>query len=241
MIPLGYLTVVLTGILVILVSKALDALWVRMITIRWVYLIVRAPGIVVHECSHILGCLLTGAKVKNVVLLSKEGGSVTYAKPPVPCLGDVVINTAPLFCIPLVLYGCTWIFSTYLGCTIPELPAMIDSAGALGLMASQISGMFATNLVYHFNPWFLLYLYLTVSLVLSLAPSRQDMKNAALGIAIIAAAGLLVIWSNFGPAVNALDAITNVIGLGFGIALGFGAIALVISLPLVVMYVHRHK
>ena len=147
MIPFGYLTVVLTGILIIFVSKALDALWVRMITIRWAYLIVRAPGIVVHECSHILGCLLTGAKVKNVVLLSKEGGSVTYAKPPVPFIGDVVINTAPLFCIPLVLYGCTWVFSTYLGCSIPELPAVINSFGALGLMASQIGGLFTTNLL----------------------------------------------------------------------------------------------
>lgn len=240
MIPFGYLTVVLTGILVILVSKALDIFWARMITIRGIYLFIRAPGIVVHECSHILGCLLTGAKVKNVVLLSKEGGSVTYSKSPVPYLGDVVINTAPLFCIPLVLYGSTWIFSTYLGCTIPVLPSVIDSMAAVGLLASQIASMFAANLLYHFNPWFILYLYLTVSLVLSIAPSRQDMKNSVAGIAIIVVAGLLIFWSNIEPAINVLDLITDIIGISFGIALGFGVIALVISLPLMIIYAHRH-
>ncbi len=240
MIPPGYLTVALTGILAIFVSKALDLLWARIITVRGIYLLLRALGIVIHECSHILGCLLTGAKVKNVVLLSKDGGSVTYSPSPVPFLGDVVINTAPLFCIPLVLYGCTWIFSSYLGCSIPALPPVIGSADAVSLMASQITDMFAANLLYHFNPWFLLYLYLTVSLVLSLAPSRQDMKNAALGITIIVAAGALVFWSNFSPAVSILEEITDVIGISFGLAFGFGVIALVISLPLLIIYTYRH-
>lgn len=236
----GYLLVVLTGIIVIAVSKTLEILWTRMITIRWVYLGIRAPGIVVHECSHILGCFLTGAKVKNVVLLSKEGGSVTYSPSPVLCLGDVIINTAPLFCIPFVLYGFTWIFSTYLGCTIPVLSPVTGSADALYLTITQIGGMFTTNLLYRFNPWFLAYLYLTVSLVLSLSPSRQDMKNAIAGIALIFVTGLLIFWINFGPAVMALDTVTGVVGVSFGIALGFGMIALVISLPLFVIYVHRH-
>ena len=239
MIPPAYLTVVLTGILVIFVSKALDLLWARTIPVRGMYLLMRAPGIVIHECSHILGCLLTGAKVKDVVFFSKEGGSVTYAPSPVPFLGDVVINTAPLFCIPLVLYACTWIFSSYLGCSIPALPPGIGSAGAVSLMASQTAGMFAANLLYHFNPWFLVYLYLTVSLVLSLAPSRQDMKNAAFGIAIIVAGGALVFWSTFSPAVSLLEEITDVIGISFGIALGFGVIALVISLPPLIIYACR--
>lgn len=240
MIPIGYLTVILTGILVIVVAKVLDILWARMITIRAIYLFIRAPGVVIHECSHILGCLLTGAKIRNVVLLSKAGGSVTYSPSPVPFLGDVIINSAPLFCIPLALYGCTWIFSTYLGCVIPVLQPVLDAGDAFSSMAGQVAGMFLGNLVYHFNLWFILYLYLTVSLVLSLAPSRQDMKNAALGGTIVVAAGVLIFWSSFGPAVNILTMITNVIGISFGLALGFEIIALVISLPLVVVFAHRH-
>ena len=99
--------------------------------------------------------------------------------------------------------------------------------------------MFAANLFNHFNPWFLLYLYLTVSLVLSLAPSGQDMKNAALGIAIIVAGSALVFWSNFSPAISLVEAITDVIGISFGLALGFGVMALVISLPLLIICAFR--
>ena len=62
---------VLTGILVIFVSKALDLLWARMITVRGLYLLVRAPGIVIHECSHILGCLLTGKSEEYCTALKR--------------------------------------------------------------------------------------------------------------------------------------------------------------------------
>lgn len=240
MIPGNYLAVVLTGILVIFLSKILDALWARMIPVRGIYLFVRAPGIIVHECSHILGCLLTGAKVKNVVLLSREGGSVTYSPSPIPFIGDVIINSAPLFCIPLVLYGCSWFFSAYLGCFIPVLPDPIGSAGFPGTIASQIAGVFEANILNRFDLWFLVYIYLTISLVLSLAPSRQDMKNAALGMTVIIAAGALVFWSNYAPAIALLDLIVGVIGISFVLALGFGVIALVISLPLLVAYAYWH-
>ena len=57
---------------------------------------------------------------------------------------------------------------------------------------------------------------------------------------IVVAAGVRIFWSSFGPAVNILTMITNVIGIGFGLALGFEIIALVISLPLVVVFAHRH-
>jgi hypothetical protein len=241
MILFGYLAVVLTGILVILLSKILDIIWARMVSIRGIYLIIRAPGIVVHECSHILGCLLTGAKVKNVVFLSKEGGSVTYSPSPIPFLGEVLINTAPLFCIPLALFGCTWIFSSYFGCVIPAFPSSINSVDTVSLTGTQITTMFTTNLIHHFNAWFLVYLYLTISLVLSLAPSRQDMKNAALGTTMIIAFGMFIIWSNFAPAIYLLDTLTNVVGVSFAIGLVFGMIALVVSLPLVILYIGQHR
>ena len=102
-----FLMVVLTGTGVIGISLALDVLWARVIPLRSFYYGIRAPGVIVHECSHILGCLITGAKVKTVVFFSEKGGSVTYTASKIPYLGDVVISTAPLFCIPLVLAGCT--------------------------------------------------------------------------------------------------------------------------------------
>ena len=91
--------------------------------VRAIYLFIRLPGVVLHECSHIIGCLLTGAQIRNIVLFSKDGGSVTYSRPRLPYIGDVIISTAPLFLLPLALSFVTWIFGSYLGCVFPAFPA----------------------------------------------------------------------------------------------------------------------
>jgi hypothetical protein len=232
-----FLLVVLTGTGLIGISLALDILWARVIPLRSFYYCIRAPGVIVHECSHILGCLLTGAKVKKVVFFSEKGGSVTYTASKIPYLGDVVISTAPLFCIPLVLAGCTWVFSQYLGCVFPPLPPGVDSTDALFGLLTGIVGMFTRNLIVQFNPWFLVYLYLTLTLVLSLAPSAQDMKNAAIGIGIITLVGILILWSSLPLAVSLLEGITRLVGISFAFGLMSVLIALVISIPLMVWYV----
>ncbi len=234
-----FLTVIFMGIVVVLISRVLDVLWAQVIPIRSFYYMIRAPGVIIHECSHILGCIITGAKIKKVVFFSEKGGSVTYAPSKIPYLGDVVISTAPLLCIPLVLAGCTWVFSQYLGCIFPPLPMGIDSTDALFGLCTGILGMFTWNLIIQFNPWFLLYLYLTLTLVLSLAPSTADIKNAIIGIGIVILGGLLILWSSLPWAVILLERITRLMGIGFAFGLMFGIIALVISSPLMIWYVQK--
>ncbi|HJX55689.1 MAG TPA: hypothetical protein VJ350_02520 [Methanoregula sp.] len=236
-----FLMVIGMGIGVILISRALDILWAQVIPIRFFYYIIRAPGVVVHELSHVFGCVIMGAKIKKVVLFSKEGGSVTYSQPKIPYLGDLVIGTAPLFCIPMVLAGFSWIFSTYLGCEFPPFLQGVNSTDELFLLAAGIIGMFVQNLVVVFNPWFLLYLYITLTLVLSVAPSMQDIKNAAIGICIISITGILILWSAIPLAVNFLAEITHLVSIGFFLGLTFGIIALFISLPLVILYIHKNS
>jgi hypothetical protein len=233
-----FLLVIATGILVMLLSMALDRLWASVIPVREIYYLLRAPGIVIHESSHILGCLITGAKIQKVVFFSEEGGSVTYARPLIPWLGDVIISAAPLFCIPLVLLALAWGFGTYLGCIFPVFPDTIQTAETIRQTGTVIVDLFVANLMYHQNWWFLLYLYLTISLVLSLAPSMQDLRNAALGIFLLALAGILIFWSNIPLAVNTLGEITRIIGLGFSLGIVFGLIASACSLPLVVWYIY---
>ncbi|MFA4876514.1 MAG: hypothetical protein WC586_03800 [Methanoregula sp.] len=231
-----FLIVAGTGILMILLSMALDRVWAAVTPVRGIYLVLRAPGIVLHECSHILGCLITGAKIQKVVFFSEAGGSVTYTRPLIPWLGDVIISTAPLFCIPLVLSLMTWGFATYLGCTFPPFPDII-SADTLQQTGVVLVSIFTGNLLYRQEYWFLVYLYLTVSLVLSIAPSAQDLRNAALGIVLVFLAGLLIFWSNIPWAVAVALEITRIIGLGFTTGLFFLLIALACSLPVIVWYV----
>jgi hypothetical protein len=237
---ISFLVAIGLGIIVICISRALDVLWAQVIPIRFLYYVVRAPGVVVHELSHVLGCLIMGAKVKNIVLFSKEGGSVTYSSPKIPYLGDVVISTAPLFCIPLVLAGCTWIFSQYSGCVFPPLPQSIGSTVDLFSLGTVVLGIFTWNIIIAFNPWFILYLYLTLTLVLSVAPSAQDIRNAAIGIGILTFAGILILWSGVPLVISILAEITRLVSIGFIFGLLFGMIALIISIPLMIVYIHKN-
>jgi hypothetical protein len=234
-----FLTVVLLGIGVIAISLALDILWAQVISLRSLYYVIRAPGVIVHECSHIIGCIITGAKIKKVVFFSERGGSVTYTSSKIPYIGDVVISTAPLVCIPIVLAGLTWVFSQYLGCVFPPMPVAVNSMDALYGLVITIAILFTQNLIVRFNPWFLIYLYLTVTLVLSLAPSAQDMKNAAIGIGIILIVCILILLSSLPSLVNILVSIIHLIGIGFTFGLMFEIIALVISSPLMIWYLYK--
>ena len=236
----GFLLILITGIMVIALSYALDHLWAAVTPVRMLYFIIRAPGVVLHECSHIIGCLLTGARIHNIVLFSKDGGSITYSRPALPYIGDVIISTAPLFLLPLALFLITGIFSTYLGCLFPAFPAMLDSPGILLDLGKSITGTFSDNLFNRFNGWFLLYLYLTVSLILSLAPSTRDMKNAAAGSILLILAGILIILSGIPWAVSILFGLVRLFGFGFTLGLIYGFVALTVSLPLLVWFAYTH-
>jgi len=234
-----FLLIVLLGSGVIAISFALDVLWAHVLPLRSFYYAIRAPGVIVHECSHILGCIITGAKIKKVVFFSEEGGSVTYSSSKIPYIGDVVISTAPLVCIPIVLAGLTWVFSQYLGCVFPPMPIPVNSVDALLGLVITITILFTQNLIVRFNPWFIVYLYLTVTLVLSLAPSAQDMRNATIGIGIILIACILILLSALPSLVSILESIIRLIGIGFTFGLMFEIIALVISTPLMVWFLYK--
>jgi hypothetical protein len=231
--------IIASGIAVVALSYGLDRIWAAALPFRAIYLALRAPGVVLHECSHILGCFLTGARIRKVVLFSAEGGSVTYSRPALPVIGDVVISTAPLFLIPLALFAITWFFSAYLGCTFPGFPQDAGSAAALADLGYAIRSAFSVNLLARFNGWFLLYILLAVSLVLSIAPSTQDWKNAAAGSILLILAGILVAWSGFPPAVAILDGLVRLIGYGFMLGLAYALLALAGSLPLVAWHLYR--
>ena len=124
---------------------------------------------------------------------------------------------------------------------VSPLPEGIVSTDALFMLCTGIVGMFTRNLIIQFNPWFLLYLYGTLTLVLSLAPSTQDMKNAAIGIGMITLVGILILWSNLPLAVSLLEEISRLIGIGFAFGLMAEIIALVISSPLMVWYLLRRS
>jgi hypothetical protein len=237
----GFFLIAITGLLVIVLSFALDRLWAAAMPVRTIYLVIRAPGVVLHECSHILACLLTGARIRNIVLFSKDGGSVTCARPALPLIGDIIISTAPLFLLPLALSFITWVFATYLGCIVPVFPVAPESPGAVIDLGISFIGTFPVNLLTRFNGWFLLFLYLTLSIVLSVAPSMQDMKNATAGFILLVLLGICIVWSGIPGAVSVLEALVRILGYGFTLGFVYGLVALAASLPLLAWYLYAHR
>lgn len=237
----AFLIVIATGVAVMVISLLLDHLWAQVLPVRFLYYLLRCPGVVVHECSHILGCILTGASIKKVIFFSQEGGSVTYTRPKIPVIGDVIISTAPLFVIPLVLYALTWGFARFLDCTFPVFPSSVGSLDAAYSLLPAIAGIFPANLISAFHPAFLLWLYLTLSLVLSVAPSTQDLRNAILGIAAIAVIGIAILSTGIDWAVSILWQVASIIGQGFTLGLVFGLVALAVSLPPLAWYLWIHR
>jgi len=233
---ISFLAVVFTGILVMVISMILDRCWSRALSIRGLYYFISAPGVVVHECTHIAGCLITGAKIKKVVFFSEQGGSVTYQSPKVPLLGNVIIGTAPLFGIPLVLAGLTWLFGTYLGCILFSSVPSLTSVESAGVLLSSALTILYQNLVVKFNGWFLLYLYLTVSLVLSLSPSRQDIKNALAGLVILVLMGLLIIASTIPLLIDLLGSVMTPFATGLALGFAFELIAIIVTVPVMIVY-----
>jgi hypothetical protein len=237
----GFLLIIITGIIVIALSYSLDHLWAAAMPVRAIYLFVRLPGVVLHECAHIIGCLVTGARIKNIVLFSKDGGSVTYTRPLLPYIGDVIISTAPLILLPLALSFITGVFGMFLGCVFPAFPTTTGYPEVLVDLVKVIFSTFLDNLLIRFNGWFFLYLYLTTSLVLSVAPSTQDMKNAAVGSILLILTGMLVVWSGIPWAVSVLAELVRLVGFGFMLGLVFGLFAFAASLPLLFLYAYKHR
>ncbi|WAC04002.1 MAG: M50 family metallopeptidase [Methanoregula sp.] len=236
----GFFQFIVLAVMVILISAGLDRLFAQVVPFRTLYYAIRLPGVVLHEISHMIGCLLTGAEIRKVVYFSKEGGSVTYSESKIPILGTVIISTAPLFFLPLILAGLTLVFGTYFGCFVPQvIPLTGDLVAGSEDIFKNVITIFSQNLIVHPNGWFFLYLYLCGSIVLSLAPSGQDFKNAAIGIGALLVFFLLIVNSGFEQGISLISLFVAPMITAFSIGLMFEIITVLVALPFVMIYALR--
>lgn len=188
----SYVNILFYFAALIAISYLLDRMWMYSLG-RIVYLIFAAPGIIVHESSHYLACKLTGARVTKVVLMSKEGGSVTHGKPKGGIFGQALVSMAPFIGIPITLMILGFLFDYLLGCSIIWNPSLSGNVGTVILNTfEEAFNMIWDNIVRIRAYWFVLYLYLAASLVIALAPSKQDFKNSIWGL--LALLGGVLVW-----------------------------------------------
>ena len=107
-----------------------------------------APGVVVHEYSHAVACLLTGARIREIRLFDARGGRVVHEAGRVP-LAEGIISTAPIFGACLAVY----------------------------LLARLLVPSFIGYGEIEFSSWqFLLFVYLAGTVSAAMAPSWQDLR-----------------------------------------------------------------
>jgi hypothetical protein len=107
-----------------------------------------APGVIVHELSHALGCVATGARIREVRVFDERGGRVVHEEPRF-ALGQGIISVAPVFGAAVAVY----VLATFL------VPSFVGF-GELEISSWQ----------------FLVFAYLASSITAAMAPSVQDLK-----------------------------------------------------------------
>ncbi|MCI0497387.1 MAG: M50 family metallopeptidase [Thermoplasmata archaeon] len=158
----------------IVLSRLVDRLLVRTLP-PYLYHAMILPGVAVHELSHAFACLLTGARVLEVKLFSKNGGYVKHTRSRLPVIGPVAISLAPLVGGVLVIYVIAYLMDySGIGLLDPERPY-----SAVQTIWAFLS---ANALRWHF--W--AFLYLMISVAASLGPSDQDLKNSVIALIVLA-------------------------------------------------------
>jgi len=123
-------------------------------------------GAFVHETSHAVFCIATGAKIKEFVIFSPQP-HVTHRKSRIPLIGEVLISFAPIAGGLLFLFLVNRYFlGSYFA--MPQFSGWQNIfTGALKLL-EQINPL-------QWQGWVMILLFFNVGAMLG--PSTQDLKN----------------------------------------------------------------
>ena len=188
-----FLPLFIQVIILYLLSRLLNKVIMKQLGKKW-YLVTMWPGVMIHELSHLVGCLLTFTKVYKVNLFTPTGdslGSVEHAKTGNP-MKNIIISIAPLFGGTLVIWLLTSLF-------FPEIyRVQLDSVNVALSELSSFQNFFNFTVGYfqlywdyfiqlmqnmNFGAWqTYLFIYLMLSLSSHVAPSKKDLSYTYVGI-----------------------------------------------------------
>ncbi len=202
-------------------SFILNFLWASILDGRKIRIIF-FPGVIVHELSHALGCLLTGAKIKKISLFKKA--YVAHTAPKIPLIGNFIVSFSPVAGAIAFLALIFWFFKYDFPLVGLSLEAFMDSFFALiGEVFRFFSG--------EYNSWqFWVFSYLSLSVIMFFVPSKQDIKNALLSIFFVFI--FLLAFLYFGFFSELIIGFLNNYLIGImGVGVFFGFLALAVTLP----------
>jgi len=156
------------GILIIIISileyfsNYLNYSYLNYSLTRWLYYL----GVIIHESSHAILCIFTGAKITNFKIFDKQP-QVSHTKSKIPILGQSLISLAPMAGGFLFLYLINKYFLlNYL--TINNVTSWSEIFSIPLNILSQIN-------IITWQGWIVILLSLNVGAMIG--PSSQDLKN----------------------------------------------------------------
>lgn len=166
----------ITIITILILAFAVDRLLVNSFLGKS-YRIFVAPGVILHELSHALLCTVTGAKIKKISLFDKNGGSVEHEPSKIPLLGSVLISLAPFVAgVFAILF-----LSHLLGIKEMNTNYFVEYQK----VGDQLRHLLLNLNFSDYKNW--LILYLALSVVVTMTPSKQDLLNMIVPIFFLVA------------------------------------------------------
>ena len=134
------------------------------------------PGVILHEISHALLCVVTGAKVHSISFFDKNGGKVQHGPSKIPLLGQILISMAPLVFGAVAIY----FLSFRIGLKEIDLNQFTSSNSVIAFFRETIMSLDYRNALT------ILSIYLVLSIGVTMTPSLQDIRNIAFSVIFIA-------------------------------------------------------
>lgn len=216
-----YLALTFWLLVIVLTAWGVHRLWSGMIRPK-AFNTVLLPGTLVAQIGHVLGLLVTGAKITDTSLITDESGepeTTRNPQPKIPVIGPVVIALLPLLACATAIYLITRLWGQPLMAKMPaqvvgpSLPTTM--AGVWQLLRDQITlveSIVAATIAADFGTWKTwLLLYLLVCLTIRIAPSRGNLRGSLTAIVVlgIAAATITSLFDVADPRVQSGWAVLN--------------------------------
>lgn len=223
---------------------------------RSMWVLLALIGVPVHELSHAVAFLLTGAGVQKIVLFAPRGlpeydgatGVVVPARRP-SAFSRLVASIAPFFGCSLAAWLVLRLLlpaSVFVPISFPTAGSGISLRVLLDVLVAYLEGMLGAFARLQWSDWrTYLTLYLVASLGMGAAPSREDFRRffpALIGlfVLLLPVFALLQLFADPARIFSRLQSLLSGVLIPIGSALSYATVfALLVLLALVVLAIPR--
>lgn len=183
--------------MIIFLSFGIKVLWSKYAKER-VLNVFLYPGTIVHQCSHAVMCLATGATITEFNILRLEDTDIKYDRPKIPVIGDFLIVFAPIAGCAAVLIAISYLLNdpVEVKTALPK-DIKFTADGFFAFSKDTIDAIKITlfglwNGADFEDPRWIGFMIATIIFTVSMAPQRGDLKYLIPGIIVLAVTSFFI-------------------------------------------------